>query len=125
LLMDVCRKGWALRYLREATDEIKIAQKDSRAFSLIFDALRKVEMAVCCCLGEPSLIEDIVEEFVERGLTPKDPILKCLVEIKKTVKRLESILQDHLSSVSFRELDNILSAASKIVDLMTSLCTED
>lgn len=124
-MVDICRKGWALRCLREATDEIKIAQKDSRALGLVFDALRKVEMAIYYCLGEPSLIEDIVEEFVERGLTPKDPILKCLVEMKKTVRKLESTLQDHLNNISFRELDNILSTASKIVDLMASLCTED
>lgn len=114
-----------MRYLREAIDEINIARKDSRAFNLLLDALKKIEMAVYCSLGEPSLIENIVEEFVEKGLMPRDSIIKHLVEIKKTIKRLENALHERLDNTFFRELDNILSTVSKIVDLITSLCTED
>lgn len=127
MLVDMCRKGWALRCLREAKDEIKIAQKDSRAIGLIFDALRKAEIAVYYCLGEPSLIESIIEEFIESGLTPKDSILRYLVELKKTVRNLESALRENLrrNRVSFRELENMISAASRVVDLIASIGVED
>ncbi|MBS7640678.1 MAG: hypothetical protein QXJ19_03810 [Candidatus Bathyarchaeia archaeon] len=125
MLVDAYQKGWALRYLREAIDEINIARKDSRAFNLLLDALKKIEMAVYCSLGEPLLIENIVEDFVERDLMPRGPIIKHLVEIKKTIKRLENTLHERLDNTFFRELDNILSIASKIVDLITSLCAED
>lgn len=125
LLVDIYQKGWALRCLREAIDEIKIVQKDSRAFDLIFDALRKVQIAVYYSLGEPSLIDNIVNEVVEGGLTPNNPVLKYLVDMKKSIGRLESALYEHPDDTSFKELDRIISMASKMIELMTSLCAED
>lgn len=125
LLVDVCQKGWALRYLREAIDEIKIARRDSRAFDLIFDALRKAEIAVYYSLGEPSLIDSIVNEALEGGIMPSNPILKYLVEMKKSINILESMIHERIDDKSLKELDRIISMASKIIDLMTSLCTED
>lgn len=125
MLVDAYRKGWAIRCLREAIDEIKIAHRDGRAFNLIFDALRKIEMAVYYCFGEPFIVEGIVEELIERGLTPRDPILKYLVEMKRTIRRLEGALQSYLDSIPHEEVNDLLSTASKIVDLMTSTCADD
>lgn len=123
--MDIYQKGWALRCLREAIDEIKIVQKDSRAIDLIFDALRKVQIAVYYSLGEPLLIDNIVNEVIERALPLNNPVLKYLIDIKKFIGRLESALYEHPDNISFRELDEIISMASKIINLMTSLCAED
>ncbi|MEM2168693.1 MAG: hypothetical protein QXS10_02520 [Candidatus Bathyarchaeia archaeon] len=125
LLVDIYQKGWALRCLREAIDEIKIVQKDSRAIDLIFDALRKVQIAVYYSLGEPLLIDNIVNEVIERALPLNNPVLKYLIDIKKFIGRLESALYEHPDNISFRELDEIISMASKIINLMTSLCAED
>lgn len=125
MLVDVYQKGWALRYLREAIDEIKIARRDSRAFNLIFDALRKAQMAVYYSLGEPSLIESIVNEVLERGAMPNNPILKYLVEMKKSINILENTLHEHVDNKSLRGLDEITSRASELINLITSLCAED
>jgi hypothetical protein len=119
--MDEYRKGWALRYLREAIDEIKIVKRDSRTLDLALDALRKAQRAVYYSLGEPSFIERIVEEALEGVLPTENPILKCLVEIERTIRLLESMLDDRGSSaIIVKESDRIISVASKIVDLLIS-----
>jgi len=119
--MDEYRKGWALRYLREAIDEIKIAKKDSRALDLALDALRKAQRAVYYSLGEPSFIERIVEEALEEALPSESPILKCLVEIERTIKMLESMPDNQKNgAIIVKESDKIISVASKIVDLLIS-----
>jgi hypothetical protein len=86
MLIDDYRKGWALRYLREAVDEIKIAKKDSKAFNLIFDAVRKAQAAIYYSLGEPVFIDSIVQEALEKSLPAENPVLRCLIEIEKTIK---------------------------------------
>jgi hypothetical protein len=119
--MDEYRKGWALRYLREAMDEIKIAKRNSEAFDLALDALRKAQMAVYYSLGEPSFIERIVEEALEGMLPLENPILKCLVEIERTIKILEDMPNNQKSNaIIVKESDRIISVASKIVDLLIS-----
>jgi hypothetical protein len=121
MLMDEYRKGWALRYLREAMDEIKIAKRNSEAFDLALDALRKAQMAVYYSLGEPSFIERIVEEALEGMLPLENPILKCLVEIERTIKILEDMPNNQKSNaIIVKESDRIISVASKIVDLLIS-----
>ncbi|MEM2027505.1 MAG: hypothetical protein QXG68_07355 [Candidatus Bathyarchaeia archaeon] len=119
--MDEYRKGWALRYLREALDEIKIAKKDSRALSLAIDALRKAQAAVYYSLGEPSLIERIVEEAVESETQPENPVLRCLVGLEKSIKRLERMREVYGDAAVMDETDKIVSLASRIVNLLTSL----
>lgn len=119
--MDEYRKGWALRYLREAIDEIKIAKKDSRALDLAFDALRKAQAAIYYSLGEPSFIERIVEEALEEVFPIENPVLRCLVEIERAIKQLEDMAEKGRESpVIIKETDKIISVASKIVNLLTS-----
>jgi len=120
-LVDEYRKGWALRYLREALDEIKIAKKDSRALSLAIDALRKAQAAVYYSLGEPSLIERIVEEAVESETQPENPVLRCLVGLERSIKRLERMREVYGDAAVMDETDKIVSLASRIVNLLTSL----
>ncbi|MEM2341587.1 MAG: hypothetical protein QXX94_02640 [Candidatus Bathyarchaeia archaeon] len=120
MLMDEYRKGWALRYLREAMDEVKIAKKDSRALDLAFDALRKAQAAIYYSLGEPSFIERIVEEALEETFPIENPVLRFLVEIERAIKQLENMAEEKgKSPVIMEETDKIISVASKIVNLLT------
>ncbi|MEM1581045.1 MAG: hypothetical protein QXK89_00830 [Candidatus Bathyarchaeia archaeon] len=121
MLIDEYRRGWALRYLREAEDEIKMAKKDSRALDLVLDALRKAQTAIYYSLGEPYFIEHIVEETLERNLPIESPVLKCLVEIEKTINHLETLQQIYGDETIIGETDRIISVASKIVSLLTSI----
>lgn len=121
MLIDIYRKGWALRYLREAIDEIKMAKKDSRAFGLAIEALRKAQTAVYYSLGEPLFIERVVEEALEEKTLPENPILRCLVDIERSIKRLESMQEmADRSDLIIKESDRIISIASKIVNLLAS-----
>jgi predicted ATP-dependent protease len=125
MLIDDYRKGWALRYLREAVDEVKIAKKDSRAFNLIFDAVRKAQAAIYYSLGEPVFIDSIVQEALEKSLPAESPVLRFLVEIEKTIKQLEQMEGEpqisRLSDLAIKEsADRIVSIASKIVGLLIS-----
>ena len=120
MLVDENRKGWALRYLREAIDEIKIAKRNRRAADLIFDAVRKAQAAVYYSLGEPTFIDYIVNEMLEGKLLIGNPILRFLVEIEKSINRLENMEQTFEDELIMRESDRIVSIASKIVNLLTS-----
>lgn len=121
MLVDEYRKGWALRCLREAIDEVKMAKKDSRALSLAIDALRKAQAAIYYSLGEPFLIGSIVEEAVESETQPENPVLRCLVSVEKSIKRLEQIREVYGDAAVVEETDKIVSLASRIVSLLTSL----
>jgi hypothetical protein len=124
MLIDDYRKGWALRYLREAVDEIKIAKKDSKAFNLIFDAVRKAQAAIYYSLGEPIFIDSIVQEALEKSLPAENPVLRCLIEIEKTIKQLEQMEGEpqasRISDLAIKESNRIVSIASKIVGLLIS-----
>jgi len=120
LLMDEYRKSWALRYLREAVNEINIAKRNSSASNLIFDAVRKAQTAIYYSLGEPAFIERIVEEALEKKLPVESPILRFLVGIERSIKWLESIEISSRSDLIIKESDKIISIASKIVNLLMS-----
>lgn len=124
MLIDDYRKGWALRYLREAIDEVKIAKKDSKAFNLIFDAVRKAQAAIYYSLGEPVFIDSIVQEALEKSLPAENPVLRCLIEIEKTIKQLEQMEGEpqasRISDLAIKESNRIVSIASKIVGLLIS-----
>ena len=118
--MDEYRKSWALRYLREAVNEINIAKRNSSASNLILDAVRKAQTAIYYSLGEPAFIERIVEEALEKKLPVESPILRFLVGIERSIKWLESIEISSGSDLIIKESDKIISIASKIVNLLMS-----
>jgi len=120
LLIDEYRKSWALRYLREAVNEINVAKRNSSVSNLIFDAVRKAQTAIYYSLGEPAFIERIVEEALEKKLPVESPILRFLVGIERSIKWLESIEISSRSDLIIKESDKIISIASKIVDLLMS-----
>ena len=122
MLTDEYRKCWALRYLREAKDEFKIAKKNGKALNLIFDAVRKAQVAIYYSLGEPYFIENIVQEALENPSCIEDPILQCLTEIEKSIRRLEQLENGRrnpdLSEFIIKKSDRIISIADKIVELL-------
>jgi len=117
-VIDDYRKGWALRYIREAKDELKISQKASRPLDLIVDAARKAQAAIYYSLGDPACIENVVNEICEEANFITNPVLRCLVEIEKTLEQLER-LPTSASEEARKEAYEIMLVASKIVDLLT------
>lgn len=118
-LIDGYRKGWALRYLREARAELNAAQKTSyMASSLILEAMRKAQAAIYYSLGDPAFLESIVHQAILKKQTVKDPILRCLVEIERSI-HVVAQTPDSNRERAFKQANDLLQIASDIVRLFT------
>jgi hypothetical protein len=115
-MMDEYRKGWALRYLREARAELEAARKmPYMAPSLVLEAIRKARNAIYYSLGEPAFIEIVIRETAERAQTIEDPVLKCLVEIEGTIQRLAQV-EEMDGERAMKQADDLVRLASDIVE---------
>ncbi len=112
------RRGWALRYLREAEAELVAARKTpSIAHSLVLEALRKAQAAIYYSLGDPAFIESIVYQSLSTPPQNADePILKCLIEIEKTIQKFSQTPDLQLPE-SIAQASNVMQIASDIVEL--------
>lgn len=118
-MIDIYQKGWAQRYIREAKAELTACRIAPRiALNLILDAVRKAQAAVYHILGEPVSIESTVQQIISRNDPVKDPVLRCLVEIEKTVQRIAGLPPSN--DKTLKEADNIVQVATEIVNLFVS-----
>jgi hypothetical protein len=124
--MDQYRKGWALRYLREAKAELEAAKKmPYMASSLVLEAVRKARNAIYYSLGEPAFVEIVVRETVEKKSQDiSDPVLKCLVEVEETVQQLGQ-LEEMDGERAMKQADSLIQLASEIVETLTEEKVED
>ncbi len=117
-MTDSYQKGWALRYLREARAEFTAAQKTPyMAPSLILEAVRKAQAAIYYSFGDPSFVEAIVNEASLSKQPIKDPVLRCLVGIERTVQEVSQISEADMDA-TIKQVDNLLTVASDIVELI-------
>jgi hypothetical protein len=124
-MMDEYRKGWALRYLREARAELEAARKmPYMAPSLVLEAIRKARNAIYYSLGEPAFIEIVIRETAERAQTIEDPVLKCLVEIEGTIQRLAQV-EEMDGERAMKQAGDLLQLASDIVETVIGEKIED
>jgi hypothetical protein len=113
------QKGWALRYLREARAELTAAQKTPQmAPSLILEAMRKAQAAIYYSLGEPAFIEAIVRQTARKKKVIEEPILRCLVEIERTVRQVAQTPESD-RDMAVNQVDSLIQIASDIVELFT------
>lgn len=118
-MMDGYRKGWAIRYLREARAEFAAAKKmPYMAASLIPEAVRKAQIAIYYSLGDPAFVEAIVKQSADGEQPMADPILKCLIEIDKMVQQIMQTPEANEED-RFKEVDELIQIASDIVELFT------
>jgi len=124
-MMDQYRRGWALRYLREAKAELEAARKmPYMAPSLILEAIRKARNAIYYSLGEPAFIENIVREAVEKMQFGNDPVLRCLVEIEGMMQQMAQ-LEEVNEEKAVKQADSLIQLASEIVETMIGEKVED
>ncbi len=118
-LINNYRKGWALRYMREAKAELTAAQKTPyMAPGLILEAMRKAQAAIYYSLGDPPSIESIVRQTLFKRQLVKDPVLRCLVEIELTVEEVAQVPESDLEK-AMKQADEIIQIAGDIVKLFT------
>jgi hypothetical protein len=119
VMIDGYRRGWALRYLREAKAELAAAQKiPAMAPNLILEAMRKAQVAIYYTLGEPAFIETIVLQTAGKKQAINDPILRCLVDIERTIQEFSQTEEVEINK-AIRHGDDMVKMASEIVELLT------
>ena len=118
-MMDPYRKGWALRYLREAKAELEAARKiPYMAPSLVLEAIRKARNAIYYSLGEPAFIEVLIREEAIKNPTTSDSILHFLMEIENIVQQI-SQLEEVNGDAMMKQADSIVEIATDIVETLT------
>jgi hypothetical protein len=118
-MMDEYRKGWALRYLREAKAELEAAQKmPYMAPSLLLEAIRKARNAIYYSLGEPAFIEILVRDEAGKPKPTDDSILRFLIEIEETVQQL-SQLEEVNGEAMMKQAGTLVQIAVDIVETLT------
>ncbi len=118
--MDDYRKGWALRYLREAKAELEAARKiPYMAPGLVLEAIRKARNAIYYSLGEPAFIEILIREEVLKNPGTNDSILRFLMEIEAVVQQMQQ-LEEVNGDVMMKQADSIVGIASDIVETLTA-----
>lgn len=124
-MMDKYRRGWALRYLREAKAELEAAKKiPYMAPSLVLEAIRKARNAIYYSLGEPAFIEIVIREAAEKAQIIDDPFLRVLVEIEGTVQQLLQVEEVDGEKI-MKQADSLVQLASDIVETLTGEKIED
>ena len=117
--MDEYRKGWALRYLREAKAELEAARKiPYMAPSLVLESIRKARNAIYYSLGEPAFIEVLVREEVKKAAPANDSVLRFLMEIEGIVQQLAQ-LEEVNSEAMMKQADTLVQIATDIVEVLT------
>jgi hypothetical protein len=119
-MMDDYRRGWALRYLREAKAELEAARKmPYMAPSLMLEAIRKARNAIYYSLGEPAFIEILVREELGKPKPANgDVILRFLIEIEETVQQLGQI-EEIDGDAMMKQADTLVQVASEFVETLT------
>jgi len=113
------QKGWALRYLREAKAELIAAKKSTyMAPSLILEAVKKAQAAIYYSLGDPISIETIVHQTMHKKQLVDEPILKCLVEIERTIRNVARTAESGRKK-TFKQASDLIQTATDIVKLFT------
>ena len=118
-MMDMYRKGWALRYLREAKAELEAARKiPYMAPSLIVEAIRKARNAIYYSLREPAFIEILIREEVTKSPATNDSVLRFLIEVETIVQQI-SQLEEVNGDAMMKQADSIVDIATDIVETLT------
>jgi len=118
-MMDDYRRGWALRYLREARAELEAARKiPYMAPSLVLESIRKARNAIYYSLGEPAFIEVLIREEVRKTTQTNDSVLRFLMEIEGIVQQLTQI-EDVNGDAIMKEADSLVQIAKDIVETLT------
>lgn len=118
-MMDDYRKGWALRYLREAKAELEAARKiPYMAPSLVLEAIRKARSAIYYSLGEPAFIEVLLREEGGKPQPVNDSVLRFLIEIEGIVQQLAQ-LEEVNGEAMMKQADTLVQIAADIVETFT------
>jgi hypothetical protein len=118
-MMDEHRRGWALRYLREAKAELEAARTvPYMCSSLVLESIRKARNAIYYSLGEPAFIEILLREEAENCNQTNDSVLQFLIELEAVVQQL-SQLEEINGEAIMDQANTLVNVAADIVETFT------
>jgi len=117
LLVDEYRKSWVLRYLREARADLEVAEETPYVEpDPLVEALKKTQLALQYLLGEPLIINRIVQATALSEEEIKDPALQLLVEVKEALNRALNVREKARESM-IEYAEGILNLVSEVAAL--------
>ncbi|HDM45241.1 MAG TPA: hypothetical protein ENG07_01930 [Candidatus Bathyarchaeota archaeon] len=117
LLVDEYRKSWVLRYLREARADLEVAEETPYVEpDPLVEALKKTQLALQYLLGEPFIINRIVQATALSEEEIKDPALQLLVEVKEALNRALNVREKARESM-IEYAEGILNLVSEVAAL--------
>jgi hypothetical protein len=118
-MMDEYRRGWALRYLREAKAELEAARTvPYMSSSLVLESIRKARNAIYYSLGEPAFIEILLREEAEKCNPSNDSVLRFLIELETVVQQLAQ-LEEINGEAIMDQANTLIHIATDIVETFT------
>ena len=115
--MEGYRKGWAVRYLREAKADLSAAKKTPyMAAGFVMEALTKAQAAIYYSLGDPTFIVPIVHESIYSRQKVKEPVLNFLVEVENFLQQLAQSPKSDNEKI-IEQVNDIIQFTSEIVEL--------
>lgn len=121
LLIDDYRKGWALRYLREAKADLSTARKapiPAIAISLAILSMKKSQTSIYYSLGDPGYLNPLVKRAVKKVKSSQDSLVRCLVQIEQLIQKRSLKPEVDGREATLREAEHLFKIASTIVGLM-------
>jgi len=88
------------------------------ASTLVLEAMKKAQEAIYYSLGDPASIGLIVRQTLQGTQIIKDPILRCLVEIERTIQQAIQTPKANRQE-AINNADKLIQIASEIVELLT------
>ena len=122
MIVDSYKKGWALRYLREARADLLTAEKSPvpiMAVSIAVLAMTKAQAAVYYVLGDPIYLGPMIQFIAEEGGPPCDSLLNLLIKIERIVRVRNDRPESLTKAEALREASRIIEVATDIVELVT------
>jgi len=118
-MMGEYRRGWALRYIREAKADLEAAKKvPYMSSSLVLESIRKARNAIYYSLGEPAFIEILLREEAENCSPSNDSVLRFLIELEAAVHQLAQLEEVNVEAI-MNQADTLLQVATDIVETFT------
>ncbi len=119
--MDAYKRGWALRYLREAKADLLTAEKSPvpmMAVSLAVLSMKKAQSAAYYVLGDPIYLEPLIQYVAEEETSTNDSLLKLLIKIERIIQVRNDRPESLTKKEALREASKIIEVATDIVNLV-------
>jgi len=119
-LLGLVNRGWAMRYLREARAELKLALEEPR-LSMVFsiEAARKAQASIYHCLGDAKALESLVFDIIAEEKTPSDKIMELLIRVEKTIQAISNAEDPR---EAYELASGVVELASRILSKVLGEC---